>query len=102
MNCVEPWFQVDGAAIVRTGMPCVRTWSRSSEALGFLLVHESGWDHKLADLEPVQQIRECVVMILVGVRSRGVPARSRGVRASLDPGEVIRWLTMTVRGLAQV
>src|SRR5271166_6536867 len=28
-----------------------------------------------------------------GVRSRGVPARSRGVRASLDPGEVIRWLT---------
>src|SRR5271166_3651461 len=30
-----------------------------------------------------------------GVRSRGVPARSRGVRASLDPGEVIRWLTMT-------
>ena len=26
-------------------------------------------DHKLADLEPVQQIRECVVMILVGVAS---------------------------------
>ena len=35
VNCVEPWFQVDGAAIVRTGMQCVRTWSRSSEAPGF-------------------------------------------------------------------
>ena len=36
---------------------------------GILLVHESGWDHKLADLEPVQQIRECAVMVLVGVAS---------------------------------
>jgi len=36
---------------------------------GVLLVHESGWDHNLADLEPVQQIRQRVVMILVDVAS---------------------------------
>ncbi len=35
VNCVEPWFQVDGAVIVRTGMPCVRTCSRRSEAPEF-------------------------------------------------------------------
>jgi len=35
------------------------------------------------------------------VRSTGVPARSRGVRASVVSGAGARWLTTTVRGLAQ-
>src|SRR5208337_3948290 len=37
--------------------------------LASVVRRESGWDHKLADLEPDEQIRECVVMILAGVAS---------------------------------
>ncbi len=35
------------------------------------------------------------------VRSKGVPARSSGVRASVVADAGGRWLTTTVRGLAQ-
>ena len=46
---------------------------------GILVVLESGGDHDLADTEPVEQVRETVVMILVGMAEvdRVQPAESQ-------------------------